>query len=419
MRVLIVWGNLTPKKELRNTVVDYIYSFPKYDKDDSFFILNIPWTSSSWNYEWIKEGMFDVVLFTCTFLGIRWNEDRWKLMWDTCERVFGPLSCRKVIMPQDDYDNTAKLWEFVRRVKVDDIYTVLPEANHEIIYPKNKIGNARIKVILTGYVEEKYLNWKFPPKTLDVIYRANKLPYKFGRLGQRKTELIDVFLPKLNGLKTDIKNTIKKEDIYCGNSWIEHLAMARCVLGCVSGSSIMDPEGDIGKTFDAYRKEYPDSSYDEAKKVCFPDLKENLVGALGPRNFEAAITRTCQVLVRADYSGVLKEDIDYIPIDEDYGNIDEVVEKIKDITYCQKIADNCYKNLIESGLYTYRSFVTSFMEEMHDGEKTHAFCKSERFIRWKCAVNNQRVNTYITLRDFYGFFRQKIVAIAERKNRRI
>lgn len=402
MRVLIVWANLEPKRNLRNTVIDYLSAFPRYDKKNEYYYLNLAKITPSWDYKWIKEGTFDLILFTCTFLGIRWDKDEWKSMWDMCERVFGPLSCRKVILPQDDYDNTAKLWDFIKRVKIDEIFTVLPKADHDIVYPREKIGNVNLQVVLTGYVEEKYLDWIYPPKTVDVIYRASKLPYKFGKMGQQKTELIDVFVPKLTGLKIDIKNTIKKSDIYSGNSWIEHLASARCVLGCISGSSVVDLNGEIGRGYEAYLNKYPTASYSEAKEACFPHLAENLEGALGPRNLEAAITRTCQVLIRADYSGVLKENIDYIPVNKDYSNIDEVVEKIRDVEYCKRIADNCYRHVVESGMYTYQKFVERIIGKTGDVVYSSKSRILGFYIKWKCCQHNEKVETYIRLRDIYA-----------------
>ena len=68
MRVLVVWGCSEPKSLLRKTILDYIYSFQRYDTNNRYYYLNVPFYSSAWDYSWIEEGMFDVVLFTCTFL---------------------------------------------------------------------------------------------------------------------------------------------------------------------------------------------------------------------------------------------------------------------------------------------------------------------------------------------------------------
>ena len=402
MRVLVVWSYTEPKSYLRNTIRDYVYSFKKYDKKNKYYYLNLPYFASKWSLSWIKEGMFDVILFTNRFLDIRWAGDRWVSMWNLCEEVFGPLSCRKVIMPQDDYDNPAKLWDFVQRVNVDEIFSVLPAIDYEIVYPREKIGNVQLKTILTGYVEEEYISRNYPDKSIDVMYRASKLPYKFGKMGQQKTKLIDVFLPRLSDLNTDIRNTITRADTYLGDAWIEHLAMARCTLGCISGSSVVDIDGELGRGYDEYLAQHPDASYEEAKMACFPNLKENLEGALGPRHLEAAITNTCQVLIRADFSGILRPDIDYIAIDEDYGNVDEVVRKIHDIAYCEEIAKNCYETVVESGNYTYRTLVNDVMGETSEGIMSFSESRMDSFIKRKCEEHNRKTEAFINLREAYG-----------------
>lgn len=407
MRILIVWACREPKKRMRNAILDYVEAFPKYDKDNHYFYLNLVDASSGWDYSWIKDGMFDAILFTCTFLGIRWRGPRWSAMWDMCEKTFGPLSCRKVLMPQDDYDNTAKLWDFIRRVGITDIYTVMSKADYDIVYPKKEIGNCRIKTVLTGYVDDRYLNMKFPEKSVDVIYRANKLSYKFGMLGQQKTDLISAFSPRLTDLKIDIKNTVGNKGVYYGDDWIMHLAMARCVLGCPSGSSIIDKDGEIGERFDEYLRDNPEASYEKAKSVCFPDMNEPLHGVISPRHLEAAITKTCQILIRGDYSDALEADIDYIPLEPDYSNIDEVIDKIKNVDYCKVIAENCYRHVIESRKYTYDSFVKETVADLSGSnpeEIKHPVNK--KIIKKWCAINNRRAACIAVFDALHGDIRE-------------
>ena len=74
------------------------------------------------------------------------------------------------------------------------------------------------------------------------------------------------------------------------------------------------------------------------------------------------MTRTCQLLVEGDYGEVFRPGIDYIEIKNDFSNIAEVIERVKDVEYCKEIADNCYKHVVESGKYTYSGFVKKVMD---------------------------------------------------------
>ena len=389
MRVLIIWKHEEPENRMRKTIVDYVRSFERYDKNNEYHYLNLTCRLSLRLLEWIEEDTFDTIVFTCTFLGFRWSsEKKWISILDMCEATFGRLNCRKIIMPQDDYDNTSKLWDFINRVNVQEIYTIMSKVDYPILYPEIEIGVRKIETVLTGYIEYDDVNRVFPEKKIDVIYRANKLPYKFGRLGQYKSEIVKIFDGKLGDLVTDIRTTEGNKNVLKGDRWINGLATARCVLGCPSGSSIMDVDGRVGRSFDTFLSENPDASYDDAKAACFPELEENIHGMIGPRNFEAAITKTCQVLVEGDYSGILKPNIDYIPIDKDFCNVDDVIAKIHDRAYCEEIAEQCYKDVVEDGRYSYRTLVTKIIGEQYEGRSYRERQENRRLVAAKCAMIN-------------------------------
>lgn len=82
---------------------------------------------------------------------------------------------------------------------------------------------------------------------------------------------------------------------------------------------------------------------------------------IGPRHFESALTRTCQLLVEGDYQGVLEPGVDYIEIKRDFSNVSDVLKQVSDAGYCKRIADQCYEHVVGSGKYTYRGFVKSVL----------------------------------------------------------
>jgi len=109
--------------------------------------------------------------------------------------------------------------------------------------------------------------------------------------------------------------------------------------------------------------------------ACFPGLDGNLkLFALSPRHFEACMTRTCQALVEGEYGGILKPGVHYIEIKKDWSNIPEVIKQIEDVDYCERIADNAYRDIVESGSYTYRNFVQLVLEHVRS---VHQFTSSD------------------------------------------
>ena len=369
MRILVLWRQLYVKT--RNTIFDYVFSFRKYDLMNEYFYFDIYNGRFPSDYEWIADNMFDAVIFHHTALQLRWwNREYWNQFLELMNRIWKKYPCVKIMLPQDDYDRTSALWDLADGIEADYIYTIIRSEDHAILYPKEKVGKCDIHTILTGYVDEKYIMKydRHEKRKYDVVYRANKLPYAYGRQGQLKIELVKIFEERLSNekLRISLKNPQGNLGAFLGDEWIRFLASSRVTLGCLSGSGIMDADGLIRETFDIYLKSNPDASYDAAKKACFPDLEENLHGMIGPRIFESAVTKTCQVLVGQDYQNILKPDVDYIVLNEYYSNLNDVVQKIKDVQYCEQVAEQCYRDIIESSKYSYSVLVKEIISGITD-----------------------------------------------------
>ncbi len=209
-------------------------------------------------------------------------------------------------------------------------------------------------------------------REFDIGYRARQLPFWLGRHGQLKTQLADIFLKYLDGksdINYDIKNTgLQGENTFNGYDWIDFLLNCRTMLGCLGGSGLLDVDGSILKKVEEYCNIHPMAKFDEVEKECFPGLDNYIhLYALSPRHFECAMTKTCQLLVEGDYQGVFRPNIDFIEIKRDFSNLDSVIDKVKNIDYCERIAENCYQHVIESGQYTYRCFTLKIIDIMFQG----------------------------------------------------
>lgn len=401
MRILIVWQS--GSYSIRQTIIDHVFSFDKYDKENHYFYFDIRTKVKKKDYEWIQQEMFDAVIFHYTMLGMRCLEKHWKALTDIMSNLWKDCSCIKVLLPQDDYTCTEAIWNFANAIQANIIYTVIRECDYPILYPEDRIPNILVKTVLTGYVEEQsYSDFQLlshEKRKYDCVYRARKLPYVFGKHGQLKYEIAALFNERLAGdrLVTDIKNTKgreseKKDTVILGRKWIDFLASSRCTIGCLGGSSIVDFKGELSAKEKSFFKQNPMASYDECKKQCFQGVEENLTGMVSPRIFEAALTKTTQILVGADYQGILIPDVDYIMLKEDYSNLAEVIDRMKDIHYCEAMAEKCYEHVIASGKYTYNVFVEQIMKDIitlrtvnypddkHLEEKISAICKKKNKI---------------------------------------
>jgi hypothetical protein len=60
----------------------------------------------------------------------------------------------------------------------------------------------------------------------------------------------------------------------------------------------------------------------------------------------------------------MKPGAHYIEIKKDWSNITEVIKQIEDVELCERLADNAYRDIVESGLYTYRNFVRFIIDHV-------------------------------------------------------
>lgn len=404
MRILVLWRQ--GMINMRKTIIDHAFCFQKYDANNEYFYFNVYNGRFAKDYNWIDERMFDIVIFHYSATALRGSEGHWDNFLKLMKTVWKDYPCKKIILQQDDYTLTERIWDLALGVKADIIYTVMRECDHSILYPRNKLGNIAIKTVLTGYVEEDYINklnlQNHRKRKYDVVYRANKLPYEYGKHGQLKYELALCFQEKLkdSGFVCDMAGTNDDKGAVLGNSWFDFLASSRITIGCLGGSGFADITGEYGNKVREYTALHTNASYEETKEKCFPDVKENLTGMVSPRIFDAAITKTCQILVGEDYQGILRPNIDYIVLNKDFSNIDKVILMMKDIDYCEQVANNCYEHVVISQKYTYKKFAAWIISDIGSVSNVKNYSSDiSKYIERMCQKNNDAVMNEILIKE--------------------
>lgn len=404
MRILVLWRQATVDMRMRNTDIDHAFCLQRYDTENEYFYFNIYKGRFAEDYSWINGEMFDVVLFHYSAMELRTSDKYWDNFRRLMTTVWRTYLCKKIIMVQDDYTITKRIWDLALGIKADKIYTVMRECDCLTLYPPNILGNIEIKTVLTGYIEESYINkihlQSHRCRKYDVVYRAQKLPYKYGKHGQLKYELALYFRERLkdSGLICDLAGTDGNKGAVPGDSWFDFLASSRTTIGCLGGAGFADITGDYETKVREYTALHTDATYEETKDACFSNIEENLTGVISPRIFDATITKTCQILVGEDYQGILMPNIDYIVLDTDFSNIDEVVMKMKDIDYCEEIAENCYEHVVKSQKYTYAKFAKWIINDIGNVEHVKSPCSDlSRYIEKMCKKNNDTVMNTILL----------------------
>lgn len=412
----------------RPTINNHLYSFQRYGSDSRFFYLYLD--SIGHIPDAVLDFPFDAVIFHYTFLAQRFSgayfTRRYEAMLPKLKRLRGI----KVMIPQDEYVYTEFLWQVAKDLSVDYIFTTYQQEAYSSVFPKEKVGNnARIYTVFPGYIEElveRRLQRKLKEhseRPIDVGYRAQTDRFIFGQHGHLKSELAQVFQQKILGdseINADIQLiTIEGVHAIKGEKWFDFLLDSRTMLGCLGGSSLFDPTGCFRERTLAYTEKHSDATYEEVERACYPDADWKVSNcSLGPKNFEYAMTKTCQVLMEGWYHGVFLPGEHYIEIKQDYSNVEDVIEKIKDREYCACIAQQCYEDIVLSGRYSYRQFVQDVLSRIQ--EKVPVSKKQEDVPNQKalnrmeatCIAQKIRICVFLCLRLTKGLFSRVLKNLA-------
>jgi hypothetical protein len=354
---------------------------------------------------WLRHARFDAVILHTTFLALRWTDDfperKWSLRW------VGDLDCAKIAIPQDEYDHAEVLDEWLYEWNVGVVFSNFDRPQRELLYPI--MGRKAIfQECFTGYIDEedaarmraRLLPTEARPK--DLVYRAAHLPYWFGSQGQLKHGIAAAVAPRAAavGLSCDIST--RAEDAIVGQEWLDFLGSGRAVLGCESGSSVIDRRGEIKAGILALTRTFGDAPFGAVSARMPAGWDTHAFVAVSPRHFEAVITKTCQVLVEGHYNGIFEPFNHYIPLKRSLSNLDEVLNLVRDRQLVERVAARAYQDIYASRRYCYARFAEA-IERAIDlqtealGDEAGRRVYGSRNVIWRAGKASARL-THETLR---------------------
>lgn len=276
----------------------------------------------------------------------------------------------KVAYFQDEHQHCAQRFSFIDRYDIHAVYTLLEPAYHEVVYGDHCRASV-IRRTLTGYVSEalvrraRRLRTSDAERSIDIGYRARKLPYWMGRGAQEKHEIAREVLDRAwtMNLRLDIA-TGEGSRIY-GDAWYRFVANCRGMLGVEAGTSVFDLDDSARIRTAELLHEEPNLDFEDVAQRILNEYEGKIpYRTISPRHFEAAAFRVVQILFPGRYSGVLEQGRHYLRLERDLSNFEEVIEGFRDPRVRVEITDRAYEDLIASGRYSYERFVHSFDEDI-------------------------------------------------------
>jgi hypothetical protein len=330
------------------TIHEYNASFKKYTKNEIIMISD-------------KEECFklsEYFIKTVDIICISFSSWIWFQNDDSLLNHYKNINekLKFVIFLQDEYFYRKDKKQIIKNM--DLIFTVIDEKTADLTLVKNK----KYKQVLTGYVQSNLKKVPINKKNILIFYRGRKLHYRFGTLGYDKIQIGKKM--KEYGVNNNIPNIdIEWEEdkrIY-GDDWIKTLSNSKVTLATESGCKIFDEIEELREKIDKKIIENPNYSYEDAENdFSLNELEKYNTCGTSPKMFEAVSLGTVLIMYPGNYAGIFKKDIHYIELQKDFSNIEDVMKKVHDDNFLQNMADRAYKDLIESGRYTYKSFISKF-----------------------------------------------------------
>ena len=190
MRILVLYWHDRPLEQMRAAIRRHLHVLNHSAAAHDILYYNARFAAPSW----LRHCQFDAVLLHTTFLCMRWNPTFYRWKWEL--RWIRDLNCVKIALPQDEYDHSEILDEWLFEWGISSVFTNFDKSKREILYPLMH-DRAVFHECFTGYIDDSVAAQYQPEidsrsRPYDIIYRATHLPYWFGRHGQLKHQVGDV-----------------------------------------------------------------------------------------------------------------------------------------------------------------------------------------------------------------------------------
>lgn len=334
------------------TIVEYLESFAKYSQHNYIYAPATQGLECN-----IDLSFFDVVAL---HYSIRVCFDgHLSSHFEKALRCYGG---HKVLFIQDDYDLTETTRKRIEDLGIHSVFTPVPQQFIDVIYPKQRFPFVTFKNVLTGFMPERLLNRKslvpLRERPYHIVYRGRTLPYSYGSLSYEKYWIGKVMkgICIERGIPADIEVDDAKR-IY-GENWYYFLESGRATLGTETGSNLFDFDGQVTQTVKELMVAQPDLTFEDVYERWIKPY-DNVIDMheLSPKVFEAICLKTALILFEGEYSGILKPHVHYIPLKKDFSNVDDILAKLDDFNYLERLTERAYEDIVLSGEYTYQRFV--------------------------------------------------------------
>jgi hypothetical protein len=212
-----------------------------------------------------------------------------------------------------------------------------------------------------------FLNHPFnPPLRLDIdtasrFDRAGWADFLGSCRGTISTEAGSYYLERDDATVRRIQAYVEEKQIKAGMKTVKPDSLPERIWRLFPASLkglVKAPLGRVLKSLRVgyYSDAYENLGFDEAFEQFFKDTPPCPVysKAISSRHFDAIGTKTCQIMLKGKYNGILHAGEHYISLEHDFSNADEAVAVFRDEGCCQAMVDRTYEYVMNRHTYSRR-----------------------------------------------------------------
>ncbi len=261
----------------------------------------------------------------------------------------------KIQVIQDEYRWVDRMMSEMVYLGIDGILSLVEKHKLDEVYHHPDLKDVLKVSSLAGYVSNEWVGTDTPPtesRSRHLIYRGNHLPAWLGHAAHEKTTLTKKYLETLSDQDLVLDISSDPNDRIYGDEWLSFMKSGKAVIGLEGGASIFDFDESAEKNVRNYLCENPAAGYEQIHSEFLSSIEGNIIyRMITPRSFEAISTKTVQVMYPGEYSGILEAWKHYLPMNRDFSNANEICDMLRNDLFLQKMADETYEEIIESGKF--------------------------------------------------------------------
>jgi hypothetical protein len=278
---------------------------------------------------------------------------------NTVRRLVGPLRRRGGMLVQffgNEYTLLPEKIAFARDVRADFIASQLPPAASGWLYAAcdgSKILHAPPALNPARFFPNGAV------RTVDIGFRGDLYPPSIGDDERNQLLLWARDKAVAQGLTVDVEfSRLPAHD------WNDFLNRCRGIVGAEAGTRYLQRDNRGERLARRWLRQNPSADVAEVARRFFAENGNDVSGkAISSRHFEAAGTRTCQILLEGHYNGILEPSVHYLALRRDWSNLDSVIERFRDESVREALVDRAYRHVL--GAHTYAHRVAEILAAVH------------------------------------------------------